>query len=64
MLVWNKHKGAGKMSLYKTMYYKLFNAITDALKALEQDNTETVREVLITAQQTAEELYIGVGADE
>jgi phosphate uptake regulator len=46
------------MNVYKNMYYKIFNAITDALKALEQDDTETAREVLITAQQTAEELYI------
>jgi hypothetical protein len=46
------------MNVYRNMYYKLFNAITDALNALEQDDTETAREVLITAQQTAEELYI------
>jgi phosphate uptake regulator len=46
------------MNVYRNMYYKLFNAITDALNALEQDDTEKAREVLITAQQTAEELYI------
>jgi hypothetical protein len=52
------------MSVYKNMYYKLFNAITDALNVLEQDDTEKAREVLITAQQTAEELYIEAGEDE
>jgi hypothetical protein len=46
------------MNVYRNMYYKLFNAITDAVNALEQDDTEQAREVLITAQQTAEELYI------
>ena len=34
-------------------YTVLFNAITDALKTLE-----ALRENLITAQQTAEEIYI------
>jgi hypothetical protein len=40
------------------MYFGLFNAITDALNALEQDDSKTAREVLIHAQQQAEELYI------
>ena len=34
-------------------YYVLFNAITDALNALDR-----VRELLMSAQQEAEELYI------
>ena len=33
--------------------FKLFNAITDALEALE-----TARAILIAAQQNAEEIYI------
>jgi hypothetical protein len=40
------------------MYCGLFNAITDALNALEQEDPKTAREVLIHAQQQAEELYI------
>jgi hypothetical protein len=44
--------------LYKAMYCGLFNAITDALNALEQEDPKTAREVLIHAQQQAEELYI------
>jgi hypothetical protein len=46
------------MNLYQSMYYGLFNAITDALNALEQEDPETAREVLILAQQKAEALYI------
>jgi hypothetical protein len=47
------------MNLYKTMYLGLFNAVTDALNALEQGDSKTAREVLILAQQRAEEVYIG-----
>lgn len=36
------------MSDYKTMYYKLFNAMTDAIQILQQ------------AQQASEELYISI----
>jgi hypothetical protein len=49
------------INVYRNMYYKLFNAITDALNALEQGDTEQAREVLITAQQTTEELYMRAG---
>jgi hypothetical protein len=45
-------------NVYQTMYYGLFNAITDALNALEQEDLKTAQEVLILAQQHAEELYI------
>lgn len=34
-------------------YYALFNAVTDALNALER-----VRELLVSAQQEAEELFL------
>jgi hypothetical protein len=40
------------------MYCGLFNAITDALNALELEDPQTDQEVLIYAQQQAEDLYI------
>jgi hypothetical protein len=51
------------MDLYKTMYLGLFNAVTDALNALEQEDSPTAREVLILAQQRAEEAYIEAEED-
>ena len=42
---------------YEKLYHLLFNAITDALEQMEQQNYGTAKETLITAQQEAEELY-------
>lgn len=39
-------------------YKTLWNAITDALDALEQQNFGLAKDTLIRAQQTAEEAYI------
>ena len=46
------------MEEYKKMYLLLFNAITDALEQMEQQNYGTAKGLLITAQQQAEEIYI------
>ena len=43
---------------YKKMYLLLFNAITDALENLSDNNYGAARDLLIAAQQQAEELYI------
>ena len=43
---------------YIKMYAILFNAATDALRAIDENDTEKARRLLITAQQRAEELYI------
>jgi hypothetical protein len=51
------------MNLYKTMYLGLFNAVTDALNALKQGDSKTAQEVLILAQQRAEEAYIEAEED-
>lgn len=40
---------------YKSMYYYLFNAVTDALNSTEP---ERMCEILIRAQQHTEEMYI------
>ena len=44
---------------YRKLYSILFNSITDALELLEQGNLETAKAILITAQQKAEDEYIG-----
>lgn len=44
--------------MYKEMYLHLFNAITDALEALDAQNCRLAADILRTAQQAAEERYI------
>ena len=46
------------MDIYKKMYFKLFNAITDSL---EPEEKEKVDELLKKAQIEAEEKYISYG---
>ena len=43
---------------YEKMYHLLFNAITDALEQIEQQNFGSAKDILIAAQQQAEEIYI------
>ena len=43
---------------YKPLYLLLFNAATDALEQLDAQNYGDARDILIAAQQKAEELYI------
>ena len=44
--------------LYKNLYFHLFNQITDALAALEKQNYGEARDILMRAQQEAEERYL------
>lgn len=46
------------MQIYKKAYLKLFNAITDALTALDSPDIDSAKAILMSAQQTAEELFI------
>ena len=46
------------MADYNKMYLLLFNAITDALEKIEGQNCGDAKELLIAAQQKAEEIYI------
>ena len=43
---------------YETMYHLLFNAITDALEQMEKQNLGSAKDLLTTAQQKAEEIYM------
>ena len=50
-------------NMYKKMYYHLFNAVTDAIDALAQNNLPMARWTLVKAQQECEEIYLD-GEDE
>lgn len=44
--------------MYQKMYYTLFNAMTDALQAMSEQNYGTAREILEKVQQAAEEIFL------
>ena len=39
-------------------YTSLFNAVTDAIQAISQQNYGLAKEILLQAQQKAEELFL------
>ena len=43
---------------YEKMYHLLFNAITDALEQMEKQNLCSAKDLLTTAQQKTEEIYM------
>ena len=43
---------------YQKLYTLLFNAVTDAVEELEKMNLGRAKELLISAQQQAEERYM------
>jgi hypothetical protein len=48
---------------YEKLYRIVFNGITDALEAFEKEGYESAKEMLIKAQQAAEDYYIESGGD-
>ena len=48
---------------YETLYFGLFNARTDALTALGAQNYGTAREIMVAAQQKAEDAYLEDGEE-
>ena len=46
------------MTDYQKLYTTLFNAVTDALEHMEVPNYGDAKELLISAQQKTEEIYI------
>lgn len=44
--------------MYKEMYFHLFNAITDAIELLEQQEFQKALDCLARAQRHTEETYI------
>ena len=43
---------------YEKMSHLLFNAITDALEQMEKQNLGSAKDLLTTAQQKTEEIYM------
>ena len=43
---------------YEKMYHLLFNAITDALEQMEKQNLGSAKDLLTTAQQKTEAIYM------
>lgn len=50
--------------MYQKMYFHLFNAVTDALTALEQQNFGAAADILIQAQQACEDIYLDAEDEE
>ena len=46
------------MEDYAKLYHLLFNAITDALEQMNAQNFGSAKEILVSTQQKAEEIYI------
>ena len=44
--------------MYREMYHRMFNAATDALNEMDRQNFGAARDVLISAQQACEEIYM------
>ncbi len=49
---------------FEKLHYYLFSSMADAVEALEGGRQELAREILIRAQQAAEEIYISGGAEQ
>ncbi len=45
---------------YKKMYLHLFNAMTDALRAWEENDPARVVQILVAAQQWGEDAYLEI----
>jgi len=43
---------------YKRLYLSLFNAVTDAVEAIQQGELQRAEKLLISAQQKTEEIYM------
>lgn len=46
------------MHVYKKMYLRLFNRVTDAIELLRRGCAEQAMQTLIEAQQEVEEIYL------
>ena len=46
------------MELYKSLYYKLFAAIADAVESLEKNEPAAARKALISVMRDAEEAVV------
>ena len=52
------------VSIYKAMYVRLFNQVTEAIEEIQRGNAVEAAQLLIAAQQEAEETYISGTGEE
>lgn len=52
------------MENFPKYYTRLFNGVTDAIEALREQNYIKAQDILIRAQQDAEEIYLEAGDKE
>ena len=50
--------------MYKKMYLRLFNAVTDVLAHIDEHNYGIAKEMLIEAKQACEEIYMEESQEE
>ena len=43
---------------YRSLYFALFNSLTDAIELIDSGNAEAAKSVLVEAQQKAEDMFI------
>ena len=46
------------------LYFHLFNAMTDALRALEENDSARAAQILISAQQWGEDAYLEISEED
>ena len=51
------------MADYKKMYLHLFNALTDAIWAIDDEELTNARNILIAAQREVEDIYLNTEPD-
>lgn len=49
--------------LYKQLYFYLFNKVSDSIELLRSGEAEKAMEMLVSAQQDAEEMYMSETGD-
>lgn len=50
--------------MYKKMYLRLFNVITDVIARIDEHNFGIAREMLVGAQRECEEIYMEESQEE
>ena len=48
---------------FERMYFRLFNALSDIINALEENRTVEAYKLAVAAQQESEKIYIGEETD-
>ena len=52
--------GGSAVPSFEKLYFHLFNAMTDALRALEENDSARAAQILISAQQWSEDAYLEI----